>query len=532
MTQDWKIDFSITEVCCMEISTKQILFNGLKNAYSNEIKKTLICLGLCALIVLIIAIIKVKIEKTKLTKTEIFAEFMVLLLGSVIIPIIIGLSFSDTRELLEEYEEKNLLYDEASEYYKNGNYEKAEQIYRSLLEEYPNNMRYKSGHARVLTDMEKYDEAIPLYKELLENDPDNDEYLNRYGVIMYHDGKYEEAYEYQSRAHDLAPSKNNYRTNMAMDLEMLGRYSEAEDIYKSLLDEGKLEKKQYKVYAACLDKQNKYKEALGVLYKGMHTYPNNADDFQWDIDVERIKVEIQDDNENPTLYNQLGMKYSEDHQFEESLKQFKMASQLDPANSDYFKNCAYELYYMGKYAEAIDYMNQAIELSPNYTYYYFMRDLCSIKDQMKAGDITKENWLLCIYCQIIVGRTDDASKEINSFQEQYPIDDTIEKYVKLNEAKQALKKAGQDCNNYYEYCLQLYNLEKYADAERETINLIANYPNDASNHDLLACIYLNEDKLAESIEEFKKAVELSPDKQKYKDDLEYAVRMYNESFEE
>ena len=50
------------------------------------------------------------------------------------------------------------------------------------------------------------------------------------------------------------------------------------------------------------------------------------------------------------------------------------------------------------------------------------------------------------------------------------------------------------------------------------------------NHDLLACIYLSEDKLSESIEEFKKVVELSPDNQVYKDKLETAVRMYNESF--
>ena len=59
--------------------------------------------------------------------------------------------------------------------------------------------------------------------------------------------------------------------------------------------------------------------------------------------------------------------------YEEAIKDYDKAIELDPDYSDAYNNRGLAKYYLDKYGEAIKDFNKVIELTPNYTNAYYDR---------------------------------------------------------------------------------------------------------------------------------------------------------------
>lgn len=86
-----------------------------------------------------------------------------------------------------------------------GQYEKARQGYRELLEQDPNDLDARRGLARTLMEMERYDEALAQFNRAIDADPDfGATYANR-AILYDRTGRYRKALTDYRRAIELDP---------------------------------------------------------------------------------------------------------------------------------------------------------------------------------------------------------------------------------------------------------------------------------------------------------------------------------------
>jgi Ca-activated chloride channel homolog len=107
--------------------------------------------------------------------------------------------------------------EQGNEYYKQGNYEQAEQQYRKALELDPASTTAQYNLANTLVHRDKTDEAMQAYTELAEKSKDKEMQARSYynqGVLLSQQKKLEESIEAYKKALRLNPADNDARENL------------------------------------------------------------------------------------------------------------------------------------------------------------------------------------------------------------------------------------------------------------------------------------------------------------------------------
>lgn len=108
-----------------------------------------------------------------------------------------------------------------------GEYEKAEEIERTLVKGEPENAYYHATLGVTLHEMGKYEEAVEEKKKAVELEPENADFHNSLGITLHALRRYEEAAEEKKRAVEIEPENARYHASLGVTLHEMGKYEEA-----------------------------------------------------------------------------------------------------------------------------------------------------------------------------------------------------------------------------------------------------------------------------------------------------------------
>jgi tetratricopeptide (TPR) repeat protein len=242
-----------------------------------------------------------------------------------------GQEVEDAIQKITSQGELQRQYSEALYLVKTGNYEKAESMYRKLVEKEPENPRYYYALGVTLDKLKRYEEALKAKKTAVELEPDNAAYHVSLGVAYYQIDQYEEASEEIKKGLELEPDCADYHSCLGLVLNETGRWD----------------------------------EALREMQRALELEPNHARN-----------------------YYRLGIVLSKMRRYEEALRETKKAVELKPDFAEYHDTLGMILYMLGRYEEALKEVEQALEMEPENKQYLASKE--SILSAMKSDIETVE----------------------------------------------------------------------------------------------------------------------------------------------
>lgn len=117
--------------------------------------------------------------------------------------------------------------------HKERDYYQAEQIVKSLVNQYRKTVDYQRLYADVLFGLEKTYEANEEYKKALELDDEDETTLNNYGNFLVQNGEPESAKKYFIKAIELNPDYALYKENLYQAIKMSTKYYKLKTRYKN-----------------------------------------------------------------------------------------------------------------------------------------------------------------------------------------------------------------------------------------------------------------------------------------------------------
>jgi tetratricopeptide (TPR) repeat protein len=124
----------------------------------------------------------------------------------------------------------------ANYYHKNGQYEKALELWKQLAEQEPDNLDARTGIGNAYFELGKVDVAIREIQSVLETHPKHMKALHSLVTIYIETGRPREALEYADRAIQADPKDGNSHLDRAMALGLLGRQDEAAHAYHKAIE--------------------------------------------------------------------------------------------------------------------------------------------------------------------------------------------------------------------------------------------------------------------------------------------------------
>ncbi len=161
--------------------------------------------------------------------------------------------------------------------YNQGKYEEALSLCRELVENEPENAKYKDLLSIILHGMEEYEEARNEAEKAVKLEPENARYRNSLGTTLHEMGKYEEARKEKEKAVELEPENAEYRSSLGITLHEMGEYEEARK-EKEKAVELKPENARYRNnFGATLHAMGEYEEARKEVEKSVELEPENTE---------------------------------------------------------------------------------------------------------------------------------------------------------------------------------------------------------------------------------------------------------------
>ena len=125
---------------------------------------------------------------------------------------------------------------EVFKHHENGEYERAEFLYRELIEHFPDIWQLYFNCGLLLFELGRYEDALKVYLGGLAIDDSNEDLLFNTGICQKELGRFEEAIISYSRALESAPDDIDVSYNMAGCYRALGEDNLAVQLYESILD--------------------------------------------------------------------------------------------------------------------------------------------------------------------------------------------------------------------------------------------------------------------------------------------------------
>ena len=199
---------------------------------------------------------------------------------------------------------------------KNGLFEKAISIYKSILNENNSLIEAHLGLGHALLQTEAFQEAILEFNEVLKKDPSNIEAQLNHAVILYCMGKIDQAIEEYK---NIKTNKNSYLSainfNLAIAYYFQGNFEESEKSYLSAI-------KQKDVYPEAYNN-------LGLLYQL---------DGKEDKAIENFRIAIKQRFDYYLAHYNLSGLLSEKSEFEQAINEAKIVIEQNPNFSETYLN--------------------------------------------------------------------------------------------------------------------------------------------------------------------------------------------------
>ncbi len=296
---------------------------------------------------------------------------------------IIGLDV-ERYELAEEFVSAAIVYQDNNPAYhftlgriQNRQNKKEEAIasYKTAIALSPDHTDALNNLGTILLSMEKIDEASAIFSQILKKEPNNFNALSNSASILYKLAKYDDSIELYNKALALNPSSPNLYHDIGLALEAQSKVDEAlpyflkaieikPDYVDALINLGNIYRHKGKLPEAL-----HYYAKIKSIEKNEYAFVGTASIYieQGRNEEALMEAEYADKNlpESLRLKNFLGTLYNKVSKFEEALKCYNRAIEIDAAQPDVYANKATTLKNLGRLDEAIQNTKKALELSPN-----------------------------------------------------------------------------------------------------------------------------------------------------------------------
>jgi len=266
---------------------------------------------------------------------------------------------------------------QAHHYYKNGNLNRARDIYTKILKLRPNDLNSLHMLETISCQLGNFDEAISYLKKEIKLTPSNAEAYYKIGTVLQAKGLFFEAIEYHKKAIMLKPNFPEAYYNLAVALQNIGNIDEAITNYKIVLQI------EPRFIEACnnigiiLSSKGLLDDAINYFMKGLEIDPNHLDIYtnlslalkdKGNIDDKIINLKKVVDL-NPTFvdpYCDLALAFQNKKQYDEAIFYYKKALSIDPNLAGVLNNLGIIHIKKGLIDEAITYFKKATIANPDY----------------------------------------------------------------------------------------------------------------------------------------------------------------------
>ena len=256
---------------------------------------------------------------------------------------------------------------EAVDYHRAGDLERAEALYLRILGEQPGNPVVLHLLGTLAHQKGRHGLALDLVGRAIAADQSVAEFHNTLGVILQASGSLEESLDELRYAVLLRPDYAEAYSNMAMVLQNLGKCSEAIDIYKQAAQLAPGCAEIHYNLANALQSEDRHSEATDNYRLALKLRPTYAQ-----------------------AYNNLAISLRESGQFEQAIEAYTQAIQLEPDCVRFHSNLASILQFRGRLAEALVHCERATGLEPDCAEVYY--NMASVlRDMGRCDEAVEEN---------------------------------------------------------------------------------------------------------------------------------------------
>ena len=265
---------------------------------------------------------------------------------------------------------------------KSGELQKADKIYKKLLNQNPESFEILFNYAVLNFDLKNYIKSEDLFKKAILLNADNHQVFNGYGVLLKELNKDEEAAENFYKSIEI---KNDYLNAHLNLFQIYKKYNNQEEMLK-IIDKIISIKPDFPIMyhekASILQDLEKFDEAINVIEEvfkyeehATENYLRLHDIYQKKNNLEKCKEisiklidtlekKIEKDNKNYDLYCTIGVAYKRFNDLENAEKNLKLAIQLNPTNGYYFFELAEVYKEMKKFTNAKVDFEKGIKIAP------------------------------------------------------------------------------------------------------------------------------------------------------------------------
>jgi len=365
----------------------------------------------------------------------------------------------------------------AIQHHQGGRLQAAEQIYRQILADKPDQVDAIHLLGVLAHQAGKLDEAIAFCRRALELKPDLAEVHNNLGNILRDQGKLHESLACYGRAVDLKPTYAEAHNNRGIALTDLGRTGEALASCRRAIELKPDLAEAHNNLGVVLKDQGKLAEALACYRRALELSPGYAQ-----------------------AYGNMGVALKEQGKAEEAVACWRRALGLDPDYADAHSNLGIALKEQGKLDEAVACCRRAVELRPDFA-----------EAQNNLGVVLKEQAKLdeaLACCRRAVELRPDFAEAHNNqgtvFKEQGKLDEALACYCRALELNPDGAETFSNAGNALK---DLGKLEEAVACHRRGLQLKPDY---AEGHTNLGNALKDLGKLDEAVACHRRALELKP----------------------
>jgi protein O-GlcNAc transferase len=231
----------------------------------------------------------------------------------------------------------------ALQYHQSGQLEKAQEIYRKILEINPDHCDSLHLLGVIANQVGNNDMAVELIGKAIEINSKEPIYYNNIGNAFKAQGNLKQAIFSYQKALLLKPDFAEALVSMGSIYNELGRPDEAISCFQKALQLKQNFADAYYNMAIALKEQNKIDEAIIFYKKSLEANPGFAD-----------------------AYYNLGAIYKQNFNFEESAFCYRKVLEIKPVNADAYYNLGTVFQEQGRFNEAITCYQKAVQLKPDH----------------------------------------------------------------------------------------------------------------------------------------------------------------------
>ena len=236
----------------------------------------------------------------------------------------------------------------ALQYYQTGKFNKAEEIYKKILEIDPDHSESLHLLGVIARKVGKNNIAMNLIKKAIRLNPGNPFYYNNLGNTFKNQGMFNEAIASYNKALKIKPDLSEAYYNLGNVLKVQGRLDEAVSCYQKALDIKPDLPEAHNNMGVVLKDQGKFFEAIYSFKKALKIKPGLAE-----------------------VYNNIGTVLSKDQgKLTEAITCYQRALKIKPDYAEACHNLGTALKDRGKLDESISCFQKALDLKPGYTEAY------------------------------------------------------------------------------------------------------------------------------------------------------------------